>query len=423
MARPHSESPRSEITNVRLTQQERAEMEQSAADSGCATLSEYIRYLHGLDMAARAEQKPKRAPKTAIPQPTIFHETKHGMLLHGDSLGMLQHTLKPKSVNLIVTSPPFGLVRKKTYGNEDADRYLAWFRPFAEGFKRVLKDDGSLVIDIGGSWKQGTPTRSLYHFELLIMLAKEYGFHLCQEHFWWNPSKLPSPAEWVNIRRVRVKDAVNCVWWLSPTPFPKASNRRVLAPYSASMRQLLETGYKPMLRPSGHNISDKFAIENEGSIPPNLLAIANTESNGRYHEFCKANNLAAHPARFPSALPEYFIRFLTNPGDLVVDPFGGSGVTGEVCEALKRKWLCCELDEQYLQGAKSRFGASTLKKSAPIAYQIHSPCSLPINEPFTPLVADGGRQRPTLQKAALEDAEPMVAKQRSKESHGLLAFA
>jgi site-specific DNA-methyltransferase (cytosine-N4-specific) len=90
-----------------------------------------------------------------------------------------------------MTSPPFGLVRKKTYGNEDAEEYCNWFRPFAEGFKRVLKDNGSLVIDIGGAWKPGMPTRSLYHFELLIMLCREYGFHLCQEHFWWNPSKLP----------------------------------------------------------------------------------------------------------------------------------------------------------------------------------------------------------------------------------------
>ena len=111
----------------------------------------------------------------------------------------------------------------KSYGNEDAHRYCDWFRPFAAGFRRVLKDRGSLVIDIGGAWKPGTPTRSLYHFELLLMLCEEYGFHLCQEHYWWNPSKLPTPAEWVNIRRVHVKDAVNCVWWLSPTPWPKAA--------------------------------------------------------------------------------------------------------------------------------------------------------------------------------------------------------
>jgi site-specific DNA-methyltransferase (cytosine-N4-specific) len=85
------------------------------------------------------------------------------------------------------------------------------------------------------------------------MLCREFDFHLAQEFFWWNPSKLPTPAEWVNIRRVRVKDAINCIWWLSRTPWPKASNRRVLIPYSDSMEELLKNGYKAKRRPSGHD--------------------------------------------------------------------------------------------------------------------------------------------------------------------------
>ncbi len=170
-----------------------------------------------------------------------YFETKLGTIYLGDSLNLMP-TLDNCSVNLIMTSPPFGLVRKKEYGNVDADEYIDWFRPFAKEFRRILKEDGSLVIDIGGSWVPNQPTRSLYHFELLIMLCKEFHFHLAQEFFWWNPSKLPTPAEWVNIRRVRVKDAVNCIWWLSPTPWPKASNRKVLTPYSRSMLDLLKNG-------------------------------------------------------------------------------------------------------------------------------------------------------------------------------------
>ena len=84
-----------------------------------------------------------------------------------------------------MTSPPFGLVRKKEYGNVDADKYVEWFRPFGHLFKKLLKPSGSLVIDIGGAWVPGQPTRSLYHYELLIMLCKEIGFHLAQEFFWW----------------------------------------------------------------------------------------------------------------------------------------------------------------------------------------------------------------------------------------------
>ena len=172
-----------------------------------------------------------------------FYKTNFGSIYHSDSLEYMP-TLKDGEVNLIMTSPPFGLVRKKDYGNAGAHDYLDWFRPFAEQFRRVLTEDGSLVIDIGGAWIQGQPTRSLYHYELMIMLCREYGFHLAQEFFWWNPSKLPTPAEWVNIRRIRVKDAINCVWWLAKTPWPKASNRRVLVPYSDSMKGLLKGKYR-----------------------------------------------------------------------------------------------------------------------------------------------------------------------------------
>ena len=164
------------------------------------------------------------------------------------------------------------------------------------------EDEGSLVIDIGGSWKPGIPTRSLYHFEFLIMLCRDYGFHLCQEHYWWNPAKLPSPAEWVNVRRIRVKDAINCIWWLSQSPWP-ASNRRILAPYSDSMKSLLKNGYTPKLRPSGHDISNKFGKDNGGSVPPNLIALANTESNSAYQEYCHANSLPVHPPKFPAGVP------------------------------------------------------------------------------------------------------------------------
>ncbi len=102
------------------------------------------------------------------------------------------------------------------------------FGQFVPGFHRVLRDDGSLVIDIGGSWAKGLPIRSLYRYELLLRLCET--FHLAQDLYWFNPARLPSPAEWVTVRRIRVKDAVDMVWWLSKTPYPKADNRRVLRP-------------------------------------------------------------------------------------------------------------------------------------------------------------------------------------------------
>lgn len=293
-------------------------------------------------------------PKNPVNKIKPFHTTARGRIICDDSLQVLSARAEG-SVNLIMTSPPFALVRKKDYGNVEANEYTDWFRPFAAEFRRVLADNGSLVIDIGGSWNKGYATRNLYHFKLLIMLCEEFGFHLAQDFYWWNPSKLPTPAEWVNIRRIRVKDAVNTVWWLSKTPWPKASNRRVLQPYSDSMQDLLERGYKAKKRPSGHDISEKFRIDNGAAIPPNLIAIPNTESNSFYLRYCEEKGLKPHPARFPADLPEYFIRMLTDPGDLVVDPFAGSCVTGEVSERLERKWECIELLPEYCEAALGRF--------------------------------------------------------------------
>ncbi len=404
MGRPKSQHPRARTTSVRLTDSEHEDMTRAAALAGFNTVSDYLRHLHERSQRDQAAAVPVVRRDTAAQFPANlvrpFYRTRNGTIFQGDSRGFLFGAAAEKSVDLIMTSPPFGLVRKKDYGNEDAHRYCDWFRPFAEGFRRVLKDSGSLVIDIGGAWKPGTPTRSLYHFELLIMLCEEYGFHLAQEHYWWNPSKLPTPAEWVNVRRVRVKDAVNTVWWLSPTPWPKANNRRVLAPYSAAMLDLLANGYTAKTRPSGHVISEKFGHDNGGAVPPNLLAIANTESSGLYQNFCREEEIAIHPARFPAQLPEYFIRMLTDPGDVVVDPFGGSCVTGMVAEALGRRWACVELEEEYLRGAMARFTPcpTALPKIRSEPYALHAPCTLPADG--VPLVVDGGKTRPPVGDAA-----------------------
>jgi DNA modification methylase len=265
------------------------------------------------------------------------------------------------SINLIMTSPPFALKRKKEYGNVHAQDYVEWFLPFAEQMKRIITDDGSIVVDIGGTWTKGEPTRSLYHFKLVIALVEELGLHLAQEFYWYNTAKLPSPAEWVTVRRIRVKDAVNTIWWLGKKPFPKANNRRVLRPYSSSMKSLLQNGYTAKKRPSGHDISTKFQQDNGGAIPPNLIELANTDSNSTYLKMCREAKMKPHPARFPHGLPEFFIKFLTEPGDLVLDPFAGSVVTGDVCEALERRWLAIEIQEDYLKASRFRFPELTPK--------------------------------------------------------------
>jgi site-specific DNA-methyltransferase (cytosine-N4-specific) len=283
-----------------------------------------------------------------------FFKTDLGNAYLGDSLELMKG-LKDNSINLILTSPPFALTSQKAYGNKVEDEYIEWFLKFAKEFKRIITDDGSFVVDLGGAYLPGHPIRSVYQYELVVKLVKELKFFLAQEFFHYNPARLPAPAEWVNVRRIRVKDSVNLVWWLSKSEYPKADNRKILRPYTKAMEDLLRKGYKAKLRPSGHNITHKFNKDNNGAIPPNVLELGNNESNSHYMLKCKENGIKPHPARFPWRFAEFFINFLTDENDIVLDPFAGSNTTGFVAEKLNRRWIAMEIEKEYLTSSEFRF--------------------------------------------------------------------
>ncbi len=283
--------------------------------------------------------------------------TRLGAAYHGDALQLLQQ-LPDDSIGLVITSPPFALQREKEYGNQNQDDYINWLEAFAKLVHQKLRTDGSFVLDLGGAYRKGVPVRSLYNFRVLIRLCDEIGFFLAEDFYWFNSSKLPSPIEWVNKRKLRAKDSVNTVWWLGKTEWPKADITKVLCEYSARMKQLLknpEGFYTPKKRPSGHDIGKGFGKDNGGAIPSNLLQIPNTESNGIYLSGCKAVGVKQHPARFPTKLPEFFIRFLTEPNDIVLDIFAGSNTTGYVAETEGRRWLAFEERLDYLAASSFRF--------------------------------------------------------------------
>ena len=298
-----------------------------------------------------------------------YYSTSLGNAYLADSIEVLR-SIPDDSVNVVLTSPPYALHFKKEYGNADKNDYVDWFLPFAREIIRILKSDGSFILNIGGSYNQGTPTRSLYHFKLLIALVETIGFHLAQECFWYNPAKMPMPAEWVTVRRIRIRDSVEYVWWLSKTPWPKANNRAVLKPYSKDMERLNRRGIRATVRPSGHNIKTSFSdIDAGGSIPPNvieedheeretsesLLKLGNNAANDSYTKLCKEHGQKIHPARFPAALPEFYLKLLTEPGDVVLDPFAGSNTTGAVAESLGLRWIAIEKVEPYLDASRYRF--------------------------------------------------------------------
>src|SRR5437867_7605494 len=162
-------------------------------------------------------------------KPEPYYSTTFGRAYLGDSLDLMSRLIA-ESVDLIVTSPPFPLTfrKKKPYTSVGEDEFVAWFVPYAEQCRRLLKPQGSFVLDLGGVWNRGAPTKSLYQYRLLLALCDQLGFHYAQDFYWYNPAALPVPAEWVNVRRIRVKSAVDVVYWLSKTDSPKANNRQVL---------------------------------------------------------------------------------------------------------------------------------------------------------------------------------------------------
>lgn len=286
-----------------------------------------------------------------------FYVTKFGQAYYGDSFNLMKE-IPPSSIDLIMTSPPFALTTKKSYDNVEAEKYVDWFLPFAKEFYRILKNTGSLVIHLGGSWVKGKPVKSLYNYRLLIKLCDELGYYLAQDFYWFNKAKLPGPAQWVTVKRIRVKDSVDPIWWLSKSTYPLSNNRRVLIEYSNAMKDLLDDPnyYKSnVYRPSEHRISEHFYKDNSGAIPPNLLEMANTNSQSIYMRKCREIGISPHPARYPLGIPEFFINFLTTEGKIVLDPFAGSNTTGEAAEKLCRRWISIELKKEYLEASKFRF--------------------------------------------------------------------
>lgn len=294
----------------------------------------------------------------------IGYETTYGKCICEDSLTALEK-LNDSSIDLVITSPPFALQRKKAYGNEDQENYVGWLCQFAKLVYSKLKTTGSFVIDIGGAYEKGNPSYSLYQFRALIQMCDDIGFKLAQPFYWHNPSALPAPIEWVNKRKLRAKTSVNTVWWLCKDPLEcKANVTNVLAPYSSRMKRLISNPEEFVkdegtVRPSGHVLGkSSWSKNNGGAIPPNLLQISNSESNSQYLRYCKYVGVKGHPARFPAGLPEFFIKFLTDEGDMVIDIFSGSNTTGETAEKLHRKWRSFEISQEYVAASVCRFSDS-----------------------------------------------------------------
>lgn len=308
--------------------------------------------------ARQAEfQPPKTIPRGSL---EIAYKTKKGTMYHGFAEQMARSEFMKKhrgKVRLILTSPPFPLNRKKRYGNLQGQEYIDWLSDFASLFKELLDSRGSIVIEVGNAWEKGLPVMSPLALEALLEFRKKGGFYLCQQFVCYNYARLPGPAEWVNVRRIRVKDAYTHAWWMSPSAFPYAYNKHVLTPYRPDMVRLLETGkYNWGERRSEHVIGERsFLRDNGGAIPSNVLEFANTRSSDDYLEYCRRHRIKGHPARMPMSVADFFVKFLTTKDKLVLDPFAGSNVSGAAAEKLGRHWISVEPLKRYISSSRGRF--------------------------------------------------------------------
>lgn len=285
--------------------------------------------------------------------------TELGVMLWGEAEAVLP-VVEDDSVDLFLSSLPYPDQRKAYEGQRPEADHLEWALALAERMRPKLSEDGSLVLNLAAPFERGRPAESTWLHRLVLRMVDEIGLTFCQTLYWHNPAKLPSPAEWVCIRRERLVPDVEPILWFAKHPHPFADNSAIVRPYSRSMLIRIGAGGETgASRPSGHILaSGAFAADNGGAIPGALLTAANTDSNSYYHRRCRECGLQTHPARFPSQLPERMIAFLTRPGGLVADVCSGAGETAAAAERLGRKWLACDLALTYVRGSTFHFERS-----------------------------------------------------------------
>ncbi|WP_278636126.1 DNA-methyltransferase [Capnocytophaga sputigena] len=259
-------------------------------------------------------------------------------ILQGDSTEVLK-TLPDNSIDLIVTSPPYADQRKSTYGGISPDKYVEWFLPISEQLLRVLKPSGTFVLNIKEKVVEGE--RSTYVMELILAMRKQ-GW-LWTEEFIWH-KKNSYPGKWPN----RFRDA-----WERLLQFNKSKKfamyqEEVMVPMGDWAKSRLKNLSDTDKRRDNSKVGSGFGknisnwIDREKAYPTNVLHLA-TECNNKKHS-----------AAFPEELPEWFIKLFTKEGDMVLDPFAGSGTTLFVAERMGRSAIGIEIMEDYYKMIKNQ---------------------------------------------------------------------
>ena len=266
-------------------------------------------------------------------------------IIEGDCLDVLS-AVPDGSVNLIVTSPPYGNQRKATYGGVDPDRYSEWFLPRAAEFRRVLRDDGSFVLNIKEHCQDGE--RHTYVLRLILAL-KDAGWRWIDELVWHKKNAYP-----VNYK-TRLRDGWERLWHLALTDLPTIYKEAVMVPVSPVTKkraqQAVANSEKRVTTATGSGFNTNRAawLDKELIYPSNVLWVSsNTHNQG-------------HPAPFPREIPEFFIKLFTVPGDTVLDPFAGSGTTMFQAYEMDRHAIGCEIMPEYCDLIRKRKAQMTMR--------------------------------------------------------------
>ncbi|MDA8151510.1 MAG: DNA methyltransferase [Acidithiobacillus sp.] len=290
----------------------------------------------------------------------VAFSTDLGVAIWGSHQDVFRQINEP--IALCISSPPYPLRKARAYGGPDERQYVDFICGALEPIVRSLIPGGSIVLNVSGDvFEPKKPSRSLYLERLVLALNDRLGLSLMDRIPWVNYSKPPAPTYWACVNRVQLTTAYEPLYWFTNDPDKvRSDNRRVLEAHTARHQRLMASGGDGRLATYGdgayHIRPDSFGRVTTGKIPRNVIERGHVCSDtAAYRRHAQALGMPTHGAMQPTSIPDFFIRLLTQPDDLVVDPFGGTVKTGLAAERLGRRWLVTEWMLEYLRGAAEMF--------------------------------------------------------------------
>ncbi|HEX7121445.1 MAG TPA: DNA methyltransferase, partial [Gemmatimonadaceae bacterium] len=290
----------------------------------------------------------------------LAFSTNLGAAVWGDCVDVFKSFDEP--IHLVVTSPPYCLAKPRAYGNPSQVEYVDFIVRAMEPVVRNLVPGGSICLNVSNDiFAPGSPARSMYCERLLLALHERLGLQLMDRLVWDNPSKAPGPVKWASLERVHLNVSWEPIYWLTNDPARvRADNRRVLEPHTEKHLRLIAAGGEQRTVSYADGAyrlhPGRFGMATDGRIPRNVLTRGHRCADTlRYRADAAALGLPVHGAVMPISIPDFLIRFLTQPDDMVVDPFGGTVKTGKAAERLGRRWCVTDTVLEYLRGGAERF--------------------------------------------------------------------